>query len=285
MDHIVDFDYLEGFGAKIVALNDTVFRTVQDFSKRMGQGSVVMFSPVDMDGDGVLRLRRSKAPLLYLHGKGMYHNFFAISTMVKVRRRTRYAAHMRHMALRVVKDAFPDGFYAFHIRMGDSASRFEKDGTVFVALAIAQRWKLKKLPVYVATEPTRDAKFFAPIERSMKAVFSDNLNEDLIAEFKNEWPKGTIRVDMLGILEQLLCAVRVFFCFAWEMGQFNSEANAAARPGTGHTTDSKPSALSARGPQPFQHILPLCASFKARRFPKCSSSRRAKATRSAWTWV
>ena len=112
MDHVLDLDYLGSYetGVRLVPLNNTIYRLVSNFVKVFGPKSVSMISPKDMKSAEVLKLRSNRQPLIYLHGKGMYHLFFAISTMVKVRRRTRYAPHMRQMALRVAMHTFPEGF-------------------------------------------------------------------------------------------------------------------------------------------------------------------------------
>jgi hypothetical protein len=235
MDLILDFEYLSAFdtGVRLVPLNTTVYRHVTRFLKAVGPNSAAMISPYNMKGPDVIKLRSDRHPLLYLHGKGMYHMFFAVSTMVKVRRQTRYAKHMRDMAVRLVEKTFPEGFYAMHVRMGDSAYRFESDGSTFVGMARSQKWKVGAFPVYVATEPLRDAKFFAVIDRNMKTKYSDALDPGLINEFKEAWPKGVIRVDMVGILEQLICVqakrfigtrTSTFSAFITFMRKFQDEA-------------------------------------------------------------
>jgi hypothetical protein len=117
----------------------------------------------------------------------------------------RFAPHMREMALRVVQQKFPTGFYALHIRMGDSRDRLAETGAPFVSMARDQKWSMRQFPTYVATEPTREAEFFAPVERALKVTYSDGLDPDLIRAFKSAFPRGVIRVDMMGVLEQLIC--------------------------------------------------------------------------------
>jgi len=127
-------------------------------------------------------------------------------TMTLVRKHVRLAKYLRDLAAKVAKEALGDKFYAMHIRMGDYAYRRTSDSSTYVARARELKWNVGTYKTYVATEPNRDTNFFAPLQKSLKVVFSSDIPKELLSDFKNAFPKGKIRSDMLGLLEQLIAA-------------------------------------------------------------------------------
>ena len=124
--------------------------------------------------------------------------------------RMRFTSHLRNLAMSIANEAFgKSGFNAMHIRMGDYAwKRKDTEASKFISDVKAMHWNLS-LPTYIATEPNRDEKFFAPLVEGLKkgnVLFSSDLPRHLVTRFTYAFPPGRIRGDMLGILEQLICA-------------------------------------------------------------------------------
>jgi hypothetical protein len=71
-----------------------------------------------------------------------------------------------------------------------------------------------KATLYIATEPHPPKKLFNILQDTYQDVmYSSDLDEGLVKQFKQQFPAGIIRNDMLGILEQLLCVSSNQFCW------------------------------------------------------------------------
>jgi hypothetical protein len=137
----------------------------------------------------------------------MYHDWrFNENVMAHVRDHVRLAPHIRSVAIALTRDAFPLGeFNAVHVRLGDYTGRTPPAYT-FYAKTLNRGFKLS-VPLYVATEPNPDKKFFANLcgPGKFTCVFSADLDKHITTEFKSHFPVGQIRGDMLGLLEILVC--------------------------------------------------------------------------------
>ena len=171
MDRILDFPYIETYDhrVRLAPLNMTVSRFAGRFQKRYGPESVLIIqAPREFYGkEDVIRWRQYKQPLIFFRGPGFYHPWFPQSTMDEVRKHVRFTKYLRDLSIKVSKAALGEKFYAMHIRMGDYAYRRHGDASTYLGRARQYKWKLKEIPTYVATEPNRDDKFFAPLDRNM----------------------------------------------------------------------------------------------------------------------
>jgi len=67
----------------------------------------------------------------------------------------------------------------------------------------------KKWPLYIATDdPSKSQEEFGPIYRAFSNIFfAENIPKELVHEFRALFPpKSKMKDDMMGILEQLICA-------------------------------------------------------------------------------
>lgn len=212
MDRVVDFPFVRTYDrrTRLVPLGTPIKKFLSDFLKKNGQNAMLAFyNPKTWGKNDVLKLRGFTQPLIMFRGPGFLHNWFSWQTMVQIRRHVRFTKYLRELAMKIAKEAFgEEGFYAIHIRMGDYAWRHEgHDSSTYLNRAREDlHWNLKARKIYVATEPGRDEKFFAPLKKEAKVMFSSELPKPLAKEFKSAFPKGKIRDDMLGVLEMLICA-------------------------------------------------------------------------------
>jgi hypothetical protein len=210
MDRILDFPFLRTYDKRIhlVPLNITVSSFVSRFQKDQGPESVysVMGLRKYSGRSDVLRWRSVKEPLLFFRAIGFYHPWFFESTMEKVRGHVRFTSYLRELAVKVANQALGSQFYAMHIRMGDYAYRRIGDSSTYVVRARELNWRLNDFKIYIATEPGHDEEYFAPLEAAGKIVYSQDLPKEIVQDFKNAFPKGKIRSDMVGLLEQLIAA-------------------------------------------------------------------------------
>jgi hypothetical protein len=214
MDRVLDFPYLETYGLKLVPLDMAVSPFVLKFSQEQGAGKVRVWENFGTwhREDVMERLVPDRHALVFLHGEGMYHRWFLVSTMIQVKRHVRYAPYLRQLALRVADDYFGgQPFYAMHIRMGDYTSRQVADSIHFVRSARGRNWKVGRYPVYVATEPNRDLEFFRPLVSAFNVTFSTSLPKRIMHDFLTAFPPGKLRQDLTGLLEQLICAMALDF--------------------------------------------------------------------------
>ena len=114
--------------------------------------------------------------------------------------------------MKIVNASLGSNFYAFHIRLGDyRAAHPDVVAFVngFVGSARARGWKTKKYPLYIATDDVRKSQEeFGLIYNSFSNIyFAENFPKEMVHEFRSLFPpKSQMKNDMMGILEQLICA-------------------------------------------------------------------------------
>lgn len=208
MDRILDFPFMQTYDhrVRVVPLNITVSGFVSKFVKANGVESLlaIPYSKNYYGREQVIKWRQLKQPVIFFKGSGFFHPWFPESTMNEVRKHVRFTKYLRDLAIRVTQAALGEKFYAMHIRMGDYSWRRNGDSSSYLRRAKSLKWKLSENKLYIATEPDRDEKFFAPLVSNAKVVFSSNLPKELVQDFRNAFPKGKIRNDMVGLLEQLV---------------------------------------------------------------------------------
>jgi len=220
-DRVLDFPFLEKYGTFLVPINVSVSRFIRGFTNRNGANKVLtIFHPEreNWHKENVLGLLKENRALIFLKGAEMYHHWFATDTMVKLKQYVRYAPYLRQLSVRIARRALGAHFYAMHIRMGDYTVRMGASSVGFLRTARSKKWKTRKYPTYVATEPARDKDYFAPLEQGINVSFSTDLSPALLEEFKGLFPPGQLRNDMLGLLE-------VFFLHFFPALSFTSPSN------------------------------------------------------------
>jgi len=209
MDRVLDFPFITEYDhrSRLVPLNTSVYKFVSRFEKQYGSQSVLKINGLSnyYGRDQIIRWRKYRHPLMFFRGPGFFHQWFSSSQMLGVRKRIRFTKYLRDLAVKVANAALGDQFYAMHIRMGDYAYRRTGDGGRYLSRAYNLKWKIGTLKTYIATEPQRDEKFFEPLNKGLKAVYSQDIPKDLVQDFKNAFPRGKFRSDMIGLLEQLIC--------------------------------------------------------------------------------
>lgn len=224
MDRILDFPYLETYGVPLVPLNITLMRFVAKFIKQVGENSVeILFHPERPSQierwhkPEVLSLRKYNKKLLFLRGRGFYHRWFASSTMTKLKMRFRYSKYLRDLAVKITENSIGKNFYAMHIRMGDYKVSYDSPHLFVQSLvrtARSRKWRTQKFPLYVATDDEKKSgEDFGPVYSAFsKVLFANHISKDLVREYRKLFPQESgLRADMMGILEQLICAQAIDF--------------------------------------------------------------------------
>ena len=214
MDRILDFRTMETYpGVRLTPLNISVSVFVNRFIAQHGAGKVRIVEEFERwhKDEVVSKLSGDKHAIVHFHGTGMYHRWFLTATMVKVKQHVRYAPYLRQLAVRITREYFGGPFYAMHIRRGDYSNRQFSSSVSFVRLARGRGWKTGKFPVYVATEPRRDEAYFEPLVSAFNVTFSADLPRDRLRDYTHVFPPGKLREDMLGLFEQLVCALALDF--------------------------------------------------------------------------
>jgi len=156
-------------------------------------------------------VRRSRTPIVFLHGAGFYGQWFSSRLMTDVRRFVRAAPEIRAVALEIVKRTFggPLSFNAAHVRLGDYADRAARPD-VWVSRLESRRFR-GNVPLYIATDArggkTRTT-YFAPFTARFRNVSFHNAlaPRSLVQAYLRAFPAET-RADFFGIVEQHICVL------------------------------------------------------------------------------
>lgn len=220
MDRILDFPHLTQV-CNLLPLNISVV----DFVANVGD--VFEIFHVETPHWHVHTLVREVQPhnaskLVYFHGAGMYGKWMNDLVFNHTIQFVRFSPYLRLRAVEIATRAFHQGkFNAMHIRLGDYSRRWPSSTAArarYIA-AIPEKYALwnRSLPLYVATDEPDDEKIFGPLkmQQKYKVMMIRNLPQDLLKDFAEIFPEK-FRLDMLGILDQLVCSqAEDFIPIAW----------------------------------------------------------------------
>jgi len=215
MDMVLDFEFMEQFtGVKLHPIG----RRLEDFKKQVvGNRTRVKIMPLirtslhhpdDMSIFGkVYRMTKSRNQIVYFRGK-----FFTIRWLdKKIFSNVRYSPFLQKMAFIIAEEFFNHRFNAIHVRVGDYArSALRKDSWRFVKAALIMDWD-PETPLYVATEAEKRHPYWKPLkERFQNATFVSDLtsrprSSEILEKYVKGTPMGSVRMDLFGLVEQLLC--------------------------------------------------------------------------------
>jgi len=166
------------------------------------------------------KLGKEKRKLVFLRGAEMYHPWFTAETTLKTRKHIRFSYALRKRAIDIVHAMFPGGrFNAMHVRLADYSERwgtFQERSRSILAKPLTERFGPNKermnrsVPIYLASDEPNNGGF-AELKRQFKVVTAAQLPIDLVDSYRNLFPKSRIRYDMMGVLEQLICAQAIHF--------------------------------------------------------------------------
>jgi len=212
MDKIFDFRVMNEFVPCVPIGNFRLISYVKELQARYDVRILFHHERQNwQERDIIPQMGRVRSRILFLRGAEMYHNWnFAHSHTSKMFTTVRFTEGIRRVASDCIFSAFPDGrFNAIHVRMGDysprtpSASVYERQ--------MANRGFKTDVPLYIATEPSTPKSYFREICNKYKCFFSKDLDTPLLNKFAEAVPQGQIRMDMLGVVEQLICVAAVKF--------------------------------------------------------------------------
>lgn len=152
---------------------------------------------------------------LYLRGQEMYHEWFSATKTRDARLFVRFAPALRNLALQAVQQLFPGAdetrnFNAMHIRLGDYSRRWPQSTSsrsqAFVNKAFGPQVTNPKLPLYLASDEVQSPAFNELRKRVRRVQSMRDVPVDLIKPYRELFPPTQIRLDMLGVLDQLVCA-------------------------------------------------------------------------------
>lgn len=204
MDLILDFNALLAFGTPSVPMN----LTVKDMEERLNRRGIMETKQQKyrMRWKGAKEISEklaSSKPVLFLKGPTMYHPWFETEEMLPVREHIVFAKVFRRIALEIMKKMGTPQYNAIHIRMGDYANRGRIPSPNSFITDLTRKGFTKKTPLYVATEPGRDQKFFGRFDKAFATKYANHFNA-VHKRYRGNFPQGT-RGDFIGIVEQMVC--------------------------------------------------------------------------------
>lgn len=225
MDRLIDFPFMETYGTRVVPLNVSVSRFVYDCVKKLGQKEVQIFlhagdTQVFSWHEAQVREfnRRATQRIVYLRGRGVYHKWFPPAKMVEIRKRVRYSKYLRDMAVRFKRELTHEKpLYAMHIRLGDmigARSSISNFVGSFIATAHFRHWATLKNALYVSTDKGRGGRDFLQLNHvfPLGVLYAEDIPKNLEGEFRKLFPNNRdLHEDMLGLIEQLICAQAIDF--------------------------------------------------------------------------
>ena len=221
-DRIIDFPWLSE-KTPCIPLNVSVERFAAYWARTMGGNRMRIVYHPHRENWGVNELMSNlaseKRRLVYLRGAEMYHKWFSPSVILKSRKRVRFAPALRKRAVEIVHVMFPSGqFNAMHVRLADYSARwgtFQERSRAILLKPLTERFGPKRelmnksLPIYLASDEPNNGGF-VELKKLFTVLTAAHLPKDLVEDYRNLFPKST-RSDMMGVLEQLICAQAIFF--------------------------------------------------------------------------
>lgn len=218
MDRIIDFAHLQQkVGA--VPLNVSVPRFVSSLNSK----DVYTIYHTDKRGwverDISSHMGGISQKVLYLRGKEMYHPWFPAQKTRELRMNVRFAPKLREIAVAIVEQHFPAeqskrAFNAMHIRLGDYTVRWPASSAakskLFVEMAFGSKVANPKLPLYLATDEPMSG-VFVELKSRLNVSVVKHLPAQLVKDYRELFPPSRIRLDMLGVLDQLVCSQAASF--------------------------------------------------------------------------
>ncbi|KAH9249751.1 hypothetical protein BASA81_012558 [Batrachochytrium salamandrivorans] len=220
MDRIIDFAHLQ-HKMTAVPLNVSVPRFVSSLNPR----DVHTIYHIDkhnwVERDISNHMSGISQKVLYLRGKEMYHPWFPAQKTRELRMNVRFAPKLREIAVAIVQQHFPmpaeqnkRGFNAMHIRLGDYTVRWPTSSAakskLFVEMAFGSKVNNPKLPLYLATDEPMSG-VFVELKNKLEVSVVKNLPAQLVKDYRELFPPSRIRLDMLGVLDQLVCSQAASF--------------------------------------------------------------------------
>ena len=157
--------------------------------------------------------KQKSMKILWFRGR-FYNHYFVKDKFV-----VRYSPYLRDLSHQIIDEMFDSKFSAFHIRLGDYADKAKSrmnDGSAFVL--ISQKWNIPdQQPLYVATDAKKEDTFFEPLSHHFSDIYyqSDLLRNRkvraLLTNLTLSLPASSIRNDVFGLVEQLMCSQSTHF--------------------------------------------------------------------------
>lgn len=207
MDRIFDFQQIQQFHHAIPMGNQRIVTFVKLLQNQKYDVRTV-FHPERLnwkESHVLEQLAPIKSQVLFLRGAEMYHAWgFRKPLAQGVMRAIRFTRGIRLVAQAVIEDIFTSRYNAIHVRVGDYAEKTPSMGEYRRQMML--RKFTTDVPLYIATEPSTPKSLFRELCAEFDCKFSRDLREhEGLKRFSEAVPQGQIRLDMLGIIEQLIC--------------------------------------------------------------------------------
>lgn len=226
-DRLLDFNLLSRY-VRVVPLSTTTKQFVKKFESKSGE-RVHRQVTAQFKFGSLSELSQSRSPLIALSGNYMWDPFFPKEVMAEIEQHLAFSPYLRKLAVKLVRDKFPDGrFYAIHGRLGDERYLWQGKNSLAILnrKRVAETWDFANRPVYLASDSPKD-KFFDPVRKafakSQVVTLADMDATTELQEFKRLFPIKEVRLDILGILDKLVCAQAeefegsLFSTFTWDI--------------------------------------------------------------------
>ncbi|KAH9254009.1 hypothetical protein BASA81_007884 [Batrachochytrium salamandrivorans] len=226
-DRLLDFNLLSRY-VRVVPLNTTTKQFMKQFELQSGERAQRQVTAQYKFGS-LVELSKSQAGVISLSGNYMWDPFFTQSEMDEIAQHVTFSPYLRKLAVQLVKDKFPNGkFYAIHGRLGDERHLWQGKSSLAILnrKRVSDTWDFINHPVYLASDAPKD-KFFDPVRKAFSkskvVTLADMDATGELQEFKRLFPIKEVRLDILGILDKLICAQAeefegsLFSTFTWDI--------------------------------------------------------------------
>lgn len=211
MDYIFDMAYFQQFHPNIVLTNSTI----PDLEERLLQQARGLSEPhlfkelrprrPEWSGKAAIRQHLGRYPdrMLFLKGSSMYRKWHSDAVKYSVGEKLIFNPCFRRYAAEIAKKLGPE-FNAIHVRLGDYYKWGKVPSVRKLMAEMAELGFNESTPLYIATEPNRAQKFFAPLEAKYTKVFYSSDFHHVRHALKKQFKKPIVD-DLLGVIEQLVC--------------------------------------------------------------------------------